>query len=78
MQTFFFLISKMAKDNLPGKARLVFQGRKRSVCNQGGEAVQEPYATGRKPTAAGAAARAICTVEPYGRVPCTVVRRQRR
>lgn len=42
------------------------------------EAAREPYATGRRPKAAGAAARAICTVGLSETEPCIVARRRRR
>lgn len=72
----FFSVN--CKENIPGTARPVFQDKKRSVCSLGGAAGQEPCATGRRPKAGAAAAQAICTVEPYGKGPCTVFHRLRR
>lgn len=62
----------------PETAHLVFQGTKHCVYSPEAQAALEPYATGRTPKAAGAAASAICTVGPVETEPCIAFRRPRR
>lgn len=55
------------KGYILGTSHQACLGRRHSADSPEAEAVRAPYATGRRPTAAAAVARATCTAEPYGR-----------
>ncbi|CAB3258232.1 unnamed protein product [Arctia plantaginis] len=65
-------------DYLLGRSHQVCPGRKHFADSPEAEAERAPYATGRRPKAAAAVARATYIAEPFGKEPCTVFHHPRR